>query len=83
MKKIAFTFCFVTIVVFSISAQMAPEGFKSIFNGSDFSGWVVPEGDNGHWKIIDGVIDYDAESEAEGNKSLMSEKKYEDFVLLT
>lgn len=81
MKKIAFTFCFVTIVVFSISAQMAPEGFKSIFNGSDFSGWVVPEGDNGHWKIIDGVIDYDAESEAEGNKSLMSEKKYKDFVL--
>ena len=27
------------------------------------------------------MIDYDAESEAEGNKSLMSEKVYKDFVL--
>lgn len=58
-----------------------PEGFTSIFNGRDFTGWMVPEGDNGHWKIIDGVIDYDAESEAEGNKSLWTEKEFGDFEL--
>ena len=53
-----------------------PDGFVSLFNGKHFANWKVPEGDNGHWKIIDGVIDYDAESEAEGNKSLWSEKEY-------
>lgn len=59
-----------------------PDGFVSLFNGKDFANWKVPEGDNGHWKIIDGVIDYDAESEAEGNKSLWSEKDYKDFIIL-
>ena len=52
-----------------------------MFNGKDFTGWKVPEGDNGHWKVVDGVIDYDAESEAEGNKSLWTEKSYRDFIL--
>jgi hypothetical protein len=62
-------------------AQGIPEGFTSLFNGKDFTNWIVPVGDNGHWKIIDGVIDYDAESEAMGNKNLMSGKEYGDFVL--
>ena len=56
-------------------------GFVSLFNGKDFTNWKVPEGDNGHWKIIDGVIDYDAESAAPGDKSLSSEKSYKDFIL--
>jgi hypothetical protein len=55
--------------------------FVSLFNGKDLTGWKIPEGDNGHWKVIDGVIDYDAESEAEGNKSLWTEKSYRDFIL--
>ena len=58
-----------------------PDGFTSIFNGVDFTGWKLPEGDNGHWKIIDGVVDYDAESEAEDNKHLWTEKEYGDFEL--
>ena len=39
-----------------------PRGFTSIFNGTDFSGWKLPEGDGGHWKILDGVIDYKSEN---------------------
>jgi hypothetical protein len=58
-----------------------PPGFKPLFNGKDFSGWKVPQGDNGHWKIVDGVIDYDAASEAQGDKSLWSEREFGDFVL--
>lgn len=58
-----------------------PQGFTSLFNGRDFQNWKVPQGDNGHWKIVDGVIDYDAQSEAEGDKSLWSEKEYGDFAL--
>lgn len=79
MKRITFTIiaCLATGIVLA----QAPEGFTSLFNGKDFTGWKVPEGDNGHWKIVDGVIDYDAESEAKGEKSLMTEKVYKNFVL--
>src|SRR6516165_3004435 len=59
----------------------APEGFTSLFNGTDLTGWKVPKGDNGHWKVKDGVIDYDARSEAKGDKSLWSEKSFKDFIL--
>lgn len=55
-------------------------GFEPLFNGEDLSGWVVPDGDNGHWKVVDGVIDYDAGSEAEGEKNLVSERTFRDFV---
>jgi hypothetical protein len=65
----------------AISAQSAPAGFTSLFNGKDLTGWVVPAGDNGHWKVVDGVIDYDAASEATGDKSLWFEKEFGDFEL--
>jgi len=53
-----------------------------LFNGKDLSGWKIPAGDNGHWKVVDGVIDYDAESEsAAPDKSLWSERSYGNFVL--
>src|SRR3954447_3145119 len=60
---------------------VAEPGFVSLFNGKDLSGWKVPKGDNGHWKVVDGVIDYDARSEAKGDKSLWSEKSFKDFIL--
>ena len=62
-------------------SDSAPEGFVSLFNGEDLSGWRVPEGDGGHWKVVDGVIDYDAESEAEGDRSLWTEDEFGDYVL--
>jgi hypothetical protein len=58
-----------------------PPGFFALFNGRDFSNWKVPEGDNGHWKILDGVIDYDAASESSGDKNLWTEQEYGDFEL--
>jgi hypothetical protein len=63
------------------TAQNAPPpGFVSIFNGKDFTGWKIPTGDNGHWKIVDGVIDYDAGSEAKDDKNLWTVKAYKNFV---
>ena len=56
-------------------------GYTSLFNGKDLSGWIIPKGDNGHWSVIDGVIDYDARSEAVNDKNLWSEKEYTDFKL--
>lgn len=74
---------FVLITGIGFAADnVAPPGFTALFNGKDFTGWKVPEGDNGHWKVVDGAIDYDAESEAKGDKTLWGEKEYGDFVLL-
>ena len=56
-------------------------GYTSLFNGKDLSGWKVPDGDNGHWSVIEGVIDYDARSEAETDKNLWTEGEFEDFKL--
>ena len=61
--------------------MFADRGYVSLFNGEDLSGWKVPEGDNGHWKVVDGVIDYDAASEAKGEKHLWSERSFGDFRL--
>src|SRR5260370_8974863 len=63
------------------AADDSLQGFTSLFNGENLSGWKVPKGDNGHWKVVDGVIDYDARSEGEGDKCLWTEKSYRDFVL--
>jgi hypothetical protein len=71
----------VLVSVVAFTADTVPAGFTPIFNGKDLTGWKVPVGDNGHWKVVDGVIDYDASSEATGDKNLWTEKEYGDFVL--
>jgi hypothetical protein len=84
MKKFALIFLFLFLVapcVVNAQDTKAPEGFTSIFNGKDFTSWVVPAGDNGHWKILNSVIDYDAESEAVKDKNLWTQKQYKDFIL--
>ena len=68
------------LVLASVAA--AAVDFVSLFNGRDLAGWKVPAGDNGHWKVLNGVIDYDARSEAPaGMKDLWTQWEYGDFVL--
>ncbi|MGF1671829.1 MAG: DUF1080 domain-containing protein [Balneolaceae bacterium] len=55
--------------------------FVSLFNGEDLTGWIPPEGDQGNWKVMNGVIDYNAMSEAADDKNLWTEKEYSDFTL--
>jgi hypothetical protein len=69
------------LAVLALAAPAAQDGFTPLFNGKDLSGWKVPPGDNGHWKVVDGVIDYDAESEATGEKSLFTTREFADYVL--
>ena len=79
------------VCIVAICAAVAPslargegeveDGFIQLFNGTDLSGWIVPEGDGGHWKVVDGVIDYDARSEAKGSKNLQTEQEFGDFIL--
>ena len=62
-------------------AKFLKDGYKPLLNGKDLTGWQVPKGDNGHWKVVDGVIDYDAQSEAKGNKNLSTKDSFGDFAL--
>ena len=62
-------------------AQSA-EGFIPLFTGLDLAGWKVPAGDNGHWKVAGEVIDYDAKSEAPGDKHLWTEREFTDYTLV-
>src|SRR5215472_8432448 len=74
--------CTATMALAAQAPGASEEGFITLFDGKDLSQWVIPEGDNGHWKIVDGVIDYDARSEAPGNnKNLVSKQEFGDFVL--
>ena len=79
-----------TILVFAASLDAAPQklnrppkGFRALFNGKDFTNWRVDPLDGGHWKVINGVMDYDALSEApeRNNKNLWSKEGFGDFVL--
>jgi hypothetical protein len=82
MHKPILFFCLLSLSLLpALHAQQAPSGFVSLFNGRDLTGWKLPEGDNGHWKVLDGVIDYDAESEAKQDKNLWTEREYGDFIL--
>ena len=54
--------------------------YRALFNGKDFTGWKVPEGDNGHWQVKEYMIDYDALSEAK-EKHLWTTESFEDFEL--
>lgn len=82
MKKIAVPLALLAAAaVVWASPDPVPKGFRSLFNGKDLTGWKIPEGDNGHWKVLDGVIDYDAQSEAKGDKNLWTEEEFGDFEL--
>src|SRR5438067_557461 len=72
----------VAALVLRASAAQNPDGgFMPLFNGRDLAGWKIPAGDHGHWRVVDGAIDYDAESEAAGDKSLWSERAFGNFTL--
>jgi hypothetical protein len=81
MRSRASALTVITVAAFVVAGSaQTPEGFTSLFNGRDFTGWKVPAGDNGHWRVVDGVIDYDAESEAK-EKDLWTERTFRDFVV--
>lgn len=77
----------VIVLALAPATKAQEAGFEPLFGpGIELSrDWIIPVGDNGHWKVIDidgvPVIDYDARSEAAGNKNLVSKKEYGDFVL--
>lgn len=75
---------FAAITLLSLSALAAPppgEGWVSLFNGTDFTGWKVPESAADCWSIVDGTIDCDPKLGRKGETSLWSEQEFGDFEL--
>ena len=83
MPRFSFVlFCAIAAMSTFAADNQAPDGFVSLFNGKDLTGWKIPEGDNGHWKVVDGTIDYDAQSESKDKvKDLMSVPEFTNFTL--
>jgi hypothetical protein len=54
-----------------------------LYNGLDFRGWRQVPGNQGHWQADNWIIDYDGQSEADGDdRSLWTEEEFGDFILL-
>jgi len=57
------------------------QGFRSLYNGLDLSGWKVPAGSKGHWKADDWILSYDGKSEA-ADKNLWTQQAFGNFTLV-
>jgi hypothetical protein len=57
------------------------EGFVSLYNGIDLSGWKVHDGLVGHWQPNDWQLSYDGKATGD-DKNLWSEKSYRNFELI-
>ena len=63
MKKMNYFLLLFLLIDFSFMSFGQQENFfkrkdySSLFNGNNLDGWKIPVGDNGHWSVIDGVID--------------------------
>ncbi|MDR3094434.1 MAG: DUF1080 domain-containing protein [Bacteroidales bacterium] len=84
MKKYLILTLLIALLLPGYAQNKAPEGFVSIFNGKDFTGWniknnagVIPE--NNRWKVENGVMHcYGAPSDP---YIILTEKNYENFEL--
>ncbi|MAP07372.1 MAG: glycosyl hydrolase [Rhodopirellula sp.] len=68
-----------TIAV-TATAKESEDGFVSLFNGKDLSGWVK-RGGSAKYRVEDGAIVGECVPDTPGNTFLCSEKEFGDFVL--
>ena len=62
-----------------VAAAQEKDGWESLFNGKDLTGWRVPK-DNAWWKAADGVLVGESDKELRGSM-LYTEKSYKDVVI--
>src|SRR6187399_2939688 len=67
-------FCFL-----ANAADPPADGWVSLFNGKDLTGWKVPD-PNPFWKVVDGVLVGENDEKLKGHV-LHTEKSYTNFVL--
>src|SRR5947209_6103799 len=77
LRQTAFWGCVLTVcLALHARADQAPEGFVSLFNGKDLTGWKVNQGGKmSVWGAQDGILYVDGR----GGGWLLTEKEYGDF----
>ncbi|MCA9041549.1 MAG: DUF1080 domain-containing protein [Planctomycetaceae bacterium] len=81
MKRVHLVLTSLTLLLFSALASAGEEGFVSLFNGQDVSGWHHLAGDKTETEGITGYVVNDGIIKcAEGGKFLFTPEKYADFV---
>ena len=75
-------FLFFIVSLFFASTVIAETKLKSVFNGKDLSGWVVPKGNSeaGWYSAVDGVLKIKNGPKKKGS-ILWSENKYRNFIM--
>ncbi|NUM54051.1 MAG: DUF1080 domain-containing protein [Candidatus Hydrogenedentes bacterium] len=85
MKKLTLVVVAVAVALLSLYSWAAPappgEGWVSLFNGKDFTGWKVPDAAKDCWSIVDGTIDCDPKTGREGDTAVWSEQELGDIEL--
>jgi hypothetical protein len=59
----------------------ADVGYKSLYTGTDLSGWKTESGDEANWSSKDWILNYTAAAGAKG-RPLQTEKRLSDFSLI-
>ena len=75
-------FLFFIVSLFFASTVIAETKLKSVFNGKDLSGWVVPKGNSeaGWYSAVDGVLKIKNGPKKKGS-ILWSKNKYRNFIM--
>lgn len=75
------------VVVQDVTPEPAPpeatDGFVSLFNGKDLTGWTPESNDTENWKVQDGAITAiaeDATPDKGAETWLLSDREYQDFL---
>ncbi len=70
------------LVILVLQGQLPAQDtkLKSIFNGKDLSGWVLPENNNSNWIAKDGTLYVKSSADKKGS-ILWTEKKYTNFIV--
>ena len=80
-KRINALITALAVVLASGIAHAAPpkgEGWVSLYNGKDLTGWKLPAGQEDVWSVVDDVLDCNPRK---GGKALWSRDWFEDFTL--
>ena len=81
MKNIFYTIILSSVILTSCNNSTKTDGWVSLFNGKDLTGWKQLGGRNGNakYEVIDGVIVGTTVANTP-NSFLITEKTYSDFI---
>ena len=78
MKRILFA---VLVLIAVAPGSFAQEpALKTIFNGKNLDGWIVPQNNHDNWTVKEGIL-YVKSDTAKKGSILWTEKKYSNFII--